>query len=125
MNKNSCQHWDCCNGGEAAMTDDEVNKRLCELFELPFDEREGRYGHNQVNPKFQSPEGRIDLLRRMLGRDDWKSFLDCLIGYKEPFWYTEPITIKLFLTEVICNDTGSLARAAVEFLGKEEGKEQS
>ncbi len=74
-------NWDCCNGGEAAMTDDEVNKRLCELFELPFDEREGRYGHNQVNPKFQSPEGRIDLLRRMLGRDDWKSFLACLIGY--------------------------------------------
>lgn len=101
------------------MTDNEVNKRLCELLGLPWDEREGRYGHDRVNPKFQSPEGRIDLLRRMLGRDDWKSFLACLIGYKEPFWYDEPIMIKLFLTEAICNDTGSLARAAVEFLTKE------
>ena len=110
---------------------DDINERLCELLGICWheqvDDQTLQCKHCGApmlfpwhqNPDFTSEYGRIDLLRRMLGRDDWKSFLACLIGYKEPFWYAEPIMIKLFLTEVICNDTGSLAREAVEFLTKE------
>lgn len=117
------------------MTDDEVNKRLCELLELPFDEREGRYGHNQVNPKFQSPEGRIDLLRRMKGRIDWpKFYMETLQYYHEKAGAIAVTPWKRFIlnhardegvsfpVDLMLDDTGALAKACLEFLEKEREK---
>ena len=84
---------------------DDTNKRLCELFAIPFDNREGHYGHYQVNPKFESPGGRIDLLKRLKAKG-------CLYEFLARFAF--PADFVSFLLD----DNGALARVALEFLEK-------
>ncbi len=82
---------------------DDVNKRLCELFAIPFDNREGHYGHYQVNPKFESPDGRIDLLKRLKAKG-------CLYEFLARFAF--PADFVSFLLD----ETGLLLDEAIAYL---------
>jgi len=83
-----------------AMKDD-VNKRLCELLDAePYENY----------PDFASSAGRIDLLRRMRTRDDHEEFTSFINPNYS--WDT-------YLIDLLLDDNGALARAALEYL---EGK---
>ena len=120
------------------MGNEDINKRLCELLgiEPVYNVTSGPCPHcgeyctgktvfcNPPIPQyddFASPAGRIDLLRRMREREDYADFIN-VVGQT----YNIPDS-KEFLIEdrFILDNTGSLARAAVEFLTKEVGNEQS
>ena len=94
---------------------DDVNKRLCELLDAePYETYNHLTGMFIENyPDFASSAGRIDLLRRMRTRDDHEEFTSFINPNYS--WDT-------YLIDLLLDDNGALARAALEYL---EGKEDS
>ena len=82
---------------------DDINKRLCELLGITG------YDDWVEKPDFFSPLGRIDLLRRMMKRDDHEEFASAV--NPNYVWDT-------YLIDLLTDDNGALARAALEFLEK-------
>ena len=83
----------------------DINKRLCELLGITG------YDDWVEKPDFFSPLGRIDLLRRMRTRSDHEEFTSFINPNYS--WDT-------YLIDLLLDDNGALARAALEYL---EGKE--
>ena len=85
----------------------DVNKRLCEL--LGCDVPRITDGKFIDGADFFSEKGRIDLLKRMRKRDDHEEFAS----------FINPNHLRdTYLIDLLLDDTGAIARAALEFLEK-------
>ena len=86
---------------------DDINKRLCELLDAePYETYNHLTGMFIENyPDFASSAGRIDLLKRM-------HIKGCLYEFLARYNFAADFSRDLL------NDTGALARAALEFLEK-------
>ena len=86
----------------------DVNKRLCELLDCePYETYSRLTGlYIEDYPDFADPSGRIDLLKRM-------HIKGCLYTFLARYNFAADFSRDLL------NDTGALARAALDFL---EGK---
>ena len=85
----------------------DVNKRLCELLGCDVPRiTDGKMRFIDV-ADFFSEKGRIDLLKRM----DEKHCLYEFIASNYEYWDT-------YLIDLLLDDTGAIARAALEFLEK-------
>lgn len=120
------------------MTDIEINKIICDVLNLPWHKTIevhdcGMFGYTKCNCgkedcyernlEFQSPTGRVDLLKRMIARNDWYVFLSYVDGYRSPmimksYAHSDMISVK-FMTE-----DGTLARTVAEFFGEKDYDEQ-
>jgi hypothetical protein len=108
---------------------DDINKRLCELLgcdvpspkdTCPLCGKTNTDGKFIDGADFFTERGRIDLLKRMRKSGVWWKFLE-VIG-SDRRWCEELAgdqKIDMICIDYILDDTGSLARAVLEFL---EGK---
>ena len=96
---------------------EDVNKRLCELLDCePYETYSRLTGlYIEDYPDFADPSGRIDLLKRMRKRDDHEEFASFI--NPNHLWDT-------YLIDLLLDDTGALARAALDFLEGKNGKEK-
>ena len=87
----------------------DVNKRLCELLDCePYETYSRLTGlYIEDYPDFADPSGRIDLLKRMMKRDDHEEFASAV--NPNYVWDT-------YLIDLLTDDNGALARVALEFL---------
>jgi len=87
----------------------DVNKRLCELLGCePYETYSRLTGlYIEDYPDFADPSGRIDLLKRMMKRDDHEEFASAV--NPNYVWDT-------YLIDLLTDDNGALARVALEFL---------
>ena len=97
---------------------DNVNKRLCELLgcDVPRPKdicppcgKTNTDGKFIDGADFFSEKGRIDLLKRMRKRDDHEEFA----SFINPYHLRDT-----YLIDLLLDDTGGIARAALEFLEK-------
>ena len=102
---------------------DDINKRLCELLgcdvprpkdTCPLCGKTNTDGKFIDGADFFSEKGRIDLLRRMMKRDDHEEFASSV--NPNYVWDT-------YLIDLLLDDNGALARVALEFLEEEANHE--
>jgi len=106
----------------------DINKRLCELLgcdvprpkdTCPLCGKTNTDGKFIDGADFFTEKGRIDLLKRMVARNDYYRFLFSLYDSFE--WpaeseYQQVMMQNSILVEYMLDDTGALASAALKFL---------
>jgi hypothetical protein len=71
--------------------------------------------HEKSYPDFYTEKGRIDLLKRMMEREDWEKFKESVVGRGRMGRDGDD-----FFLSFLTNDDGLLARAAMGWLEREE-----
>ena len=101
------------------MMNEELNKELCGLLGIEPKILSVMGGLMWEYPDFTTDSGKVQLLKLMRKRIDWRLFLTFLVhgaSWNPENWETSHFN----LIDFILDDTGKLEQAALEFLRREK-----